>query len=312
MFHERCCSKIDDILQRNRVPIIVGGAGYYLRSLIRGVPTTPNVSRDIEIRIRHMLDVDSSWDKSLKRLEMIDPIYSKTLSRNDYYRLHRALCIFESSGKPVSSFTDMNDTRFKYDWRCIFLSTDRVNLNRVVDRRVESMIEQGLIEEVVNLMLSKKFSDEFTAGKAIGYRETMCFLKRFSNLKNHLSDKIIPWKQMDTLFLEYITELMQNSRHYAKRQWTWFRNEPDYIWIETGKDESTIEPRILEIFQLSNYDYQICLKETMKHSQIIGKDQTLQRKLMKNYTSILSVYNDMKKRISLLEDLFDKDLTPLL
>jgi tRNA dimethylallyltransferase len=303
-FHETCCSAIDDVLRRHRVPIVVGGAGYYLRSLIRGVPTTPIVSDEIETRVRHWLDIDSDWDISLKRLERVDPIYSATLGRNDYYRLQRALCVFETCGKPVSSFMDMNETRYRYDWRCVFLSTDRVALNRVVDRRVEGMIEAGMIEEVADLMINKKFSDKFMAGKAIGYRETIAFLRHLVGLRGQ-EGPIIPWERVDTLFLDYLTRLMRSSRHYAKRQWTWFRNEPDYVWIETGGDESQIERQILDLFHASQSEYKV-MADQLKHLQTsVVSDQRIQRKLMNTYTSILSVYHDIKKRGLLLERIWN-------
>ena len=304
MFHERCCSALDDILRRHRIPIVVGGAGYYLRSLIKGVPTTPIVSEDIETRVRHWLDTDSNWDISLKRLERVDPIYSATLSRNDYYRLQRALCVFEASGKPVSSFMDINETRYRYDWRCIFLSTDRLALNRVVDRRVENMIEAGLIEEVADLMMNKKISDEFMAGKAIGYRETMVFLRRLLDLKEQGGLRV-PWERVDALFLDYLAELMRNSRQYAKRQWTWFRNESDYVWIETGGDESQVERQILDLFHISPLEYKAHLdKSKLSHPAVI-LDQPLQRKLMNTYKSILSVFHDVKTRTLLLERIWN-------
>jgi tRNA dimethylallyltransferase len=304
-FYNACCSNIEAILERQHVPILVGGAGYYLRSLMRGLPTTPMVDESIEQQIQQELNADPDWETSLKRLKKIDPTYAATLQENDYYRLRRALGVFEVSGKPVSSFTDQKETRWKYDWRCIFLSTDRIMLNRTVDRRVESMIEHGLISEVAKLMYEKGFSEQYMAGKAIGYRETIQFLRTMMNLKQQTNDH--PWNQTDSLFLSYLNELMRHSRQYAKRQWTWFRNEPDYVWIDSSQDSSFLEARLLDLYTMSRENYDIQIKE-MRNMNIVGHDQRTQRKIMKDYKSQLSIYHNANKRRKLLDMIWENDL----
>lgn len=92
------------MLTRGRVPVVVGGTGFYMRWLLHGIPNEARQDHELAAAIREEFKGDSSWEQSLHRLEILDPHYAKRLQKNDYYRLGRALAIVKITGRPVSDF----------------------------------------------------------------------------------------------------------------------------------------------------------------------------------------------------------------
>ncbi|MGX8692383.1 MAG: tRNA (adenosine(37)-N6)-dimethylallyltransferase MiaA [Clostridia bacterium] len=212
----RCC---DDILARGKLPILVGGTGLYIDSLIAGRDFAEN---DGDEGLREKLNkeydrlgAEAVWEK----LRSIDPERAEKLAPSDRRRIVRALEIWELTGKTITEHD--RETRRRpprYEAGRIVLSyADRAQLYARIDRRVEEMAEDGLFEEVEALLASGVPAD-CTAMQAIGYKEAA------QALRGELSRE------------EAIARIQQASRRYAKRQLTWFRRAPGALWIEWGEE----------------------------------------------------------------------------
>ncbi len=219
---------IEEILKKGKTPIVVGGTGLYLNSLVDGIEY-PEIGIDEEYRIKlNNRAQDEGLDKLYEEAYQIDPDAMEKISKNDKKRIVRVLEIYHQTGKTKTQqeiLSKKNGVRFNY---YIFgLNIERAVLYERINKRVDIMIEQGLIEEVKELM--KKHLQIKTAMQSIGYKETV----------EYLENKIT--KQ------EMVEKIKQESRRYAKRQLTWFRKRDGIIWLN-GLDSSKENIRkILEI-----------------------------------------------------------------
>ena len=208
----RCC---DDILARGKLPILVGGTGLYIDSLIAGRDFAENDGDD---KLREQLNADydrlggeAMWEK----LRAVDPARAEKLAPSDRRRIVRALEVWTLTGKTITAHDE--ETRRlppRYEaGRIVLTYADRAALYARIDRRVDEMAEQGLFEEVEALLASGVPAD-CTAMQAIGYKEAA------RALRAELSRA------------EALELIRQASRRYAKRQLTWFRRAENALWIE--------------------------------------------------------------------------------
>ncbi len=212
------------IFLRGAVPIVVGGSGLYLHSLIYGPPQTPPSVPLVRRRIEEEAD-RYGIEKLYQHLLSLDPLYGATISSRDHHKIVRALEIIEVGQQQVSSFKKRESPLI--DAQCWFLYSPLEQLYSILDQRCDKMIEDGLIGEVA-LLKEKGLERNPTASRAIGYRQGLAFLD---------SSRLEPdW----TLF---ITDFKRATRRYAKRQYTWFRKEPLFRWINIGSvgENRTIE-----------------------------------------------------------------------
>ena len=208
----RCC---DEILARGRLPILVGGTGLYIDSLIAGREFAEN-DGDEQLREKLNAEYDRLGAEALwQRLRGIDPARAEKLAPTDRRRIVRALEVWELTGKTITEH-DEQTRRLppRYEAGRIVLNfADRAALYARIDRRVDEMAEQGLFEEVEALLHSGVPAD-CTAMQAIGYKEAALALRG------------------EISRAEALERIKQASRRYAKRQLTWFRRAPDALWIE--------------------------------------------------------------------------------
>ncbi len=212
---------IYNINNGGHLPILVGGTGLYLNSIVYELKFT-NVEPNFELREKYNLIADKYGNEKLyKELLKIDPISAKNININDRKRIIRALEIFQVTGKPMSSYNkDFRRETNKYNLIMIGLTMDRPILYSRINNRVDKMFEIGLIEEVETL-LNMGYTKDLVSMKAIGYKEI------FPYLDGRVS-------------LEETSELLKrNTRRYAKRQLTWFRRDKRIKWIDVGKFNST-------------------------------------------------------------------------
>jgi tRNA dimethylallyltransferase len=221
-YYEEAMSACRDILMRGRTPIIVGGTGFYIHSLLYGPPSGPGC----DPAIREMLQAEEERfgiDLLFDKLSKFDPEYAATISRNDRHKILRGLEIIEISGRKVSSF-EWKDRRQQsfFDFRPWFLYWPREILYKRLEKRCDEMLSFGLLEEVVKLdRLGIRHNR--TASQAIGYRQTLDFLDT---------------AQTPADYEEYVRQLKIASRHLAKRQFTWFRKEPAFRWLNLAEHSS--------------------------------------------------------------------------
>lgn len=218
-YYEEAMCACRDILMRGRTPIIVGGTGFYIHSLLYGPPSGPGCNQ----HVREMLQAEEERfgiDLLYDKLSKFDPEYAASISRNDRHKILRGLEIIEISGRKVSSFEwkERKQQSF-FDFRPWFLYWPRDILYKRLEKRCDEMLQYGLLEEVVRLD-RLGLRQNRTASQAIGYRQTLDFLDT---------------AQTPADYEEYVRQLKIASRHLAKRQFTWFRKEPAFRWLNLAE-----------------------------------------------------------------------------
>ncbi len=212
-FFYDCQARIADILKRGKIPIISGGAGFYLRSLLVGPPSGPPSVPLLRKKLEEECEALGT-EALFKRLKKLDAPYAATISTGDKQKIIRALEIICLTKQPVSVFKP--PVLPAYDWRCWFLSRDRKGLYERIEERCDEMLAEGLLDEVQRLKKEGLLLNK-SAMQSIGYRQSLTFLDSSQTIAD---------------FAAYKEELKKCSRHLAKRQFTWFRAEPSYRWLD--------------------------------------------------------------------------------
>lgn len=218
--------KIREIYQRNNIPFVVGGTGFYIKALINGLCQAPQVPQKVRKELKKRINSQNLTD-FYNKLKQIDSVSAKKINPHDKNRIVRALEVFEATGKPLSSFWKTQDEHKRYNHFTIFLTADRKWLYRKIDERVDKMISQGLQKEVENL-LQKGFQPNDPGMNTLGYKEMISYLQGKMS-----------WE--DT-----VDSIKKNMRHYAKRQFTWFKKSEINLTIDINTAKlSDIEKRII-------------------------------------------------------------------
>ena len=214
-FYKHTQDAFDQISGRENVPIVVGGSGFYIHALLYGPPSGPPSSPEVREQLEKQMR-DLGPEVLYERLQMFDPVYAATISEFDRHKIIRALEIMALSEKRVSDFEKPNKLQEqKYDFRCWFIYYPRERLYARIDSRCDEMIRNGLIDEV-KLLEKEGLRQNPSASQAIGYRQALEFLSSGQTKEDHET---------------FITNFKKASRHYAKRQFTWFRKEPLFRWL---------------------------------------------------------------------------------
>ena len=216
-FYEAASEICREILSRDRVPIIVGGTGFYLHALLYGPPEGPPASSEVREKLEQ--DIEKFGVEALyERLCTYDPEYGKTINLRDRHKIIRALEIISLTGKRVSEFpkTPPSERPLHFDFRCWFIYFPKEILFSRIEMRCDEMLTRGFIEEVEDLKC-KGLLENLPASQSIGYRQCLAFLD------SPRSDE--DWER-------FVWEFKKASRRYAKRQFTWFRREPLFQWVD--------------------------------------------------------------------------------
>ncbi|KQL54549.1 tRNA dimethylallyltransferase [Heyndrickxia shackletonii] len=225
-FQKLVREKITEIHNRNRVPMIVGGTGLYIQSVLYDYRFSDDVGND-EIRTKLEQRVKTDGNMVLyEELKSIDPKSAVKIHPNNIRRVIRALEIFYCTGKTASDYQKQQVPNLLYNVALVGLTMDREQLYNRINKRVDIMMENGLLEEVKRLYDSNL--REVQSIQAIGYKELYAYFDGIITLE------------------EAIERLKQNSRNYAKRQLTWFRNKLDVTWFDMT-DNSERAKKIVEI-----------------------------------------------------------------
>ena len=215
---------VEDILSRGKTAIIAGGTGLYMDSLIQGNAFAPFPSTGVRERLEAQADAEG-MEAMLAWLRSLDPDSAARLHLSDRKRILRALEVYLETGETITAHnrrTQALPPRFRPLWLGLDFA-DRGELYRRIDLRVEEMLRQGLLEEIRELLASG-IPPKCTAMQAIGYKE---FVEALQGS--------LPVEQA-------VEEVKKSSRHYAKRQLTWFRRNKALHWLTRGPDS----PEILE------------------------------------------------------------------
>ena len=206
---------IDEIIEKNKTPIVVGGTGLYVNTLVNGVELTEEKDNDaIRRQLEKRYEIEGI-EKLYHELESIDPESAMKIDKNNTRRVIRALEIYHNTGKTKSQLDKESLKEVKYDYKMFGILTDKEELHKRINYRVDKMIDDGLINEVESLRNRYKFSK--TALQGIGYKEVIKFLD------NKISKE------------EMIELIKQETRKYAKRQMTWFKRDIRIQWYSLDK-----------------------------------------------------------------------------
>ncbi|MBO8158382.1 MAG: tRNA (adenosine(37)-N6)-dimethylallyltransferase MiaA [Thermosyntropha sp.] len=205
---------IADINKNGKIPILVGGTGLYYQAVVDDYHFLPMHSRQ---------EVRRKWEDLIEKrglafayeyLRVVDPDYSKIISPNDKKRIIRALEVFEITGKPFSKFQTRDISC--YNLAVVGLYMERNELYKRINYRVEEMIKKGLIDEVYELW-KKGYDLTFNSMQGLGYKQVLYYLEGFLTKE------------------ELINEIKRETRHYAKRQWTWFKKDKRISWFNVSE-----------------------------------------------------------------------------
>lgn len=223
---------IETIIKKGKVPIVVGGTGLYIDSLIyeieyKDIKINEEYRKQLE-KIKDEQGLEVLYNEALE----IDPEAMKKISSNDYKRITRILEIYEATGKTkTQQEAESRLNEIPYNYKVFAIDYDREKLYERINKRVDFMLERGLIDEVKKLL--EKYNEFPTAMQGLGYKE----VKQYFD--GDLSKE------------EMIEKIKQESRRYAKRQFTWFRKNKQTIWIN-GEDD--IQKNINIILEESNIE----------------------------------------------------------
>ncbi len=230
-FKEMADKSIENISSRRKTPILVGGTGLYLRALVYGL-----FKADKNYDLRKKLQEEYSEDplKFYETLKETDYDYAMKVSFKDRIRVVRAMEIFLLTGEKVTDLEKNHGFREpRYDILKIGLKREKDELYAKINQRVDDMLAQGWVEEVKNI-LSMGVSETLKPFSSIGYREILLYIK-----------SSIPYKDM-------VKDIQKYTRHYAKRQFTWFAKEKDIHWFEYPEDLDLIAKKVAEFMNVWN------------------------------------------------------------
>lgn len=206
----------DEIISRNRLPVLAGGTGLYVRAMVDGFFEQPEMTGEyravLELRM-----ASEGKDALYKELQSVDPDSAATMDPTKFRRVIRALEVYYETGTPISQFHKDHVVQPVYRARFFGLLWDRAALYARIEERVDRMLAAGFIDEVQRL-ISMGYDDRFQSLQTVGYKEA------FAYLRNEIT------------YARMVELMKQNTRRFAKRQMTWFRKEERITWLPTARD----------------------------------------------------------------------------
>jgi len=218
LYKAQATEVIVDISDRGKTPILAGGTGLYINSLIYNTGYQTKKDGEISMRLNNYAN-DVGIIKLYEKLQSVDPVSASKINPNDKRRIIRALEIYEITGEPMRR--DQCQPSDIFSPKIVVLNMDRNVLYDRIERRVDKMLKDGLLNEVNGL--AGRCGKQ--AEQGIGYKELFAYLNKECTLD------------------EAINKIKKNSRNYAKRQLTWFRRYPDALWLDA---EMNKEQKILK------------------------------------------------------------------
>jgi tRNA dimethylallyltransferase len=223
LFQKKVKEYMADIYARGKIPILVGGTGFYIQSVLYDIAFTEEKTDD-SYRLRLQREAEKNGAECLhKKLAVIDPKSAETIHANNVKRVIRALEYYHLTGKTFSAHNEEQKKRVSpYCFAYFVLNTDRKILYERIDKRVDEMMAEGLVQEVQGL-LDKGYKRSLVSMQGLGYKEIAAALCGECTME------------------EAVYILKRDTRHFAKRQLTWFRREKDVCMIEKDKYKNVEE-----------------------------------------------------------------------
>ena len=219
-FRRYATREIMRLYERGRLPFVVGGSGLYVRALLRGLWDSPPVDRSLRRSLEQELRLRGG-ESMYQELSRVDPETARRLHPRDSVKVLRALEVYRQTGAPLSrAHRESQGRAAPFHALVLGLTMDRAELYRRIDDRVDVELAKGLVVETRTL-LAKGYSRDLVSMKSLGYRQMAGYLEG------------------EYSFDEAVRRLQRDTRHFAKRQMTWFRKEPGLRWVAVQPEESS-------------------------------------------------------------------------
>lgn len=226
IFKQKCEECLEGIYERGHIPIVTGGTGFYIQALLKDIDFTENEENDEYRSMLENLVKEKGSEYLHDMLSLVDPASAEAIHSNNIKRTIRALEFHHLTGRPISEHNVQERRKTSAYLSCYFVLSDvRERLYQRIDRRVDEMLEHGFVDEVKRLKEMGCRSD-MTSMQGLGYKE------------------LLAWLNGETTYDEAVAHIKLNTRHFAKRQLTWFRREQDVIWVNKNEFDYD-EERIL-------------------------------------------------------------------
>ena len=227
-FEKNSLSKLEELFTKNPIQIMVGGSGLYVDAVLKGLDYFPEVNPSIREELNNQLKIEGGLESLQKRLKILDIETYNTIKIDNPQRVIRALEICIGTGTPYSTFKNKPKTPRKFNSILIGLNAEREVIYNRINKRVDIMIENGLIEEAKKLYAYRNLN----ALQTVGYREL------FSFFDGDISQEFA------------ISEIKKNTRRFAKRQLTWFKKNKSTLWFDYRTDIDIIINKISDKINL--------------------------------------------------------------
>lgn len=233
-FQQMAKEAMEEIYRNGQLPIVVGGTGFYIQALLKDIDFDESSG---ELPCRKELEETARREGGAvlyERLKQVDPESAEAIHPNNVKRVIRALEFYQETGQPISLHNkEQKEKQPPYTYAYFVLNDDRARLYERIDRRVDRMVEQGLVGEV-RWLKEHGYDRSLVSMQGLGYKELFPYLDGTCSLE------------------EAVEIIKRDTRHFAKRQITWFKREPDVIWLnqqEFGYDKEKILKRMLELWE---------------------------------------------------------------
>ena len=217
LFKDLAEQAITDIRSRNRIPIVVGGTGFYIQALLKGITFSEEEEDGYRLQLEQKGLSEEGAAELFEELKRIDPDSAAAIPRQNLKRVIRALTFHHYHGYPISEHNRTEKEKEpKYNFAYFVLTTDRDTLYDYINRRVDQMMADGLLKEVETLKESGLIKTDVSM-QGLGYKQLLAYLD---------GEITLP---------EAVTRIKTETRHFAKRQLTWFRREKDCIFFDKSR-----------------------------------------------------------------------------
>lgn len=212
-FQQLAKKAMREIWERGHIPIVTGGTGFYIQALLYDIDFDENEKEDACRKELEAYAKEHGAEALHEKLAFVDPASAEMIHPNNIKRVIRALEFYEQTGKRISEHNEtQRQSESPYAFAYFVLTDDRAHLYERINRRVDQMIEEGLVNEVQALK-DKGYTKQLVSMQGLGYKEILDYLDGNCTLE------------------EAIYTIKRDTRHFAKRQLTWFKRERDVIWI---------------------------------------------------------------------------------
>lgn len=239
VFQKMAKEAVEEIYSHGHIPIVAGGTGFYIQALLYDIDFTEN-GEDTSIRMElEKLGQDRGAEFLHNLLRDIDPDSADEIHENNMKRVIRAIEYYRQTGERISEHNKRErQKKSPYDFLYYVVNTDRVRLYERIDRRVDLMLEQGLVEEVMHLK-DMGLTRDMVSMQGLGYKEILDYLQGIYTLE------------------EAIYVLKRDTRHFAKRQITWFKRERDVRWLDLPDFNNDLDQMLIKMLQDINEMYEL-------------------------------------------------------